>query len=121
MTMASIAISASLQRACSSHHVTKKQQPQARPARSLGSKQVTHVVTLNVEGQKGLNTPEKQENPPFQNDGSKNADDKSDVGPQTEPSAPKFIDERWNKGTWDLNMFVKDGNMDWDSLIEAGE
>ncbi|EEF51638.1 transcription factor, putative [Ricinus communis] len=106
--MASVAISASLQRACSSNHVTKKQQPQARPARPLGTKQVTHVVTLNVEGQKGLSISEQQEKPPLDANGSKRADDKSDHGPEAESSTPTFIDERWQMGNWDLNMFVKD-------------
>lgn len=101
--MASIAISASLQRACSSHHVTKKQQPHTRPARCVGSKQVTHVVaTLNVEDQN-------------------NTDDKSKHGLETKFPDPKFIDKRWKKGTWDLNMFVKDGKMDWRGLIVAGK
>uniref|UniRef100_A0A7N0U8Z4 Uncharacterized protein n=1 Tax=Kalanchoe fedtschenkoi TaxID=63787 RepID=A0A7N0U8Z4_KALFE len=35
----------------------------------------------------------------------------------SEASGIKFTDTRWKKGTWDLNMFVKDGKMDWDSLI----
>ncbi|KAJ0110751.1 hypothetical protein Patl1_01372 [Pistacia atlantica] len=59
--MATVAISASLQRACSSNHATKKQQPQIRPARSVGTKQVSNVVTLNVEGQKSLDIVEQQE------------------------------------------------------------
>ncbi|KAJ8552862.1 hypothetical protein K7X08_020255 [Anisodus acutangulus] len=31
----------------------------------------------------------------------------------------RFSDERWKNGTWDLNMFVKNGKMDWDSVIVA--
>ncbi|PIA31000.1 hypothetical protein AQUCO_05300080v1 [Aquilegia coerulea] len=30
-----------------------------------------------------------------------------------------FNNERWKNGTWDLNMFVKNGKMDWDSVIVA--
>ncbi|XP_050225580.1 light-harvesting complex-like protein 3 isotype 1, chloroplastic [Mercurialis annua] len=118
--MAAISISASLQRACSSHHVTtNKQQSQSRPARSLGSKQATHVVTLNVdESPKSLSIPEEHHKSVSQSDGLKNADSKSN-GSETEFSGPKFVDERWKKGTWDLNMFVKDGQMDWDGLILA--
>ncbi|GAV73391.1 hypothetical protein CFOL_v3_16877, partial [Cephalotus follicularis] len=37
----------------------------------------------------------------------------------TKSSVPKFIDERWKNGTWDLNMFVKGGKMDWDGVINA--
>ncbi|KAJ9140048.1 hypothetical protein P3X46_030735 [Hevea brasiliensis] len=94
--MACIAISASLQSACSSHRITKKPQPQTRPARSLGSKQVTHVSSaLNVEDQKkGLRVAEQQEKSPFHADESKNASDKSDYGSETESSAPKFVDDQ---------------------------
>ncbi|KAF2311662.1 hypothetical protein GH714_025708 [Hevea brasiliensis] len=103
--MACIAISASLQSACSSHRITKKPQPQTRPARSLGSKQVTHVSSaLNVEDQKkGLRVAEQQEKSPFHADESKNASDKSDYGSETESSAPKFVDDLWKKGNWDIH------------------
>lgn len=36
-----------------------------------------------------------------------------------ETSSVKFADEQWKHGTWDLNMFVKSGKMDWDALIVA--
>ena len=119
--MASISISASLHRTCCSHRVTKKQRPQARTARSLGSKQATRAVTLNVEGQRGVGMSEQQEKPALATGGSNKANDKLENGLETKHSVPKFIDERWKKGTWDLNMFVRDGKMDWDGLIEAGE
>ncbi|GLT60292.1 hypothetical protein SLA2020_330640 [Shorea laevis] len=35
------------------------------------------------------------------------------------PSGPKFSDDRWKKGTWDLNMFVRNGRMDWDGVTVA--
>ncbi|KAK2988928.1 hypothetical protein RJ640_026196, partial [Escallonia rubra] len=38
---------------------------------------------------------------------------------ETEYSVPQFFDERWKNGTWDLNMFVKNGRMDWDDVIVA--
>jgi hypothetical protein len=120
-SMASISISASLHRTCGSHRVTKKQRPQARTARSLGSKQATRAVTLNVEGQRGVGMSEQQEKPALATGGSNKANDKLENGLETKHSVPKFIDERWKKGTWDLNMFVRDGKMDWDGLIEAGE
>lgn len=117
--MASISISASLHRTCCSHRVTKKQRPQARTARSLGSKQATRAVTLNVEGQRGVGMSEQQEKPALATGGSNKANYKLEDGLETKHSVPKFIDERWKKGTWDLNMFVRDGKMDWDGLIEA--
>ncbi|KAJ0054351.1 hypothetical protein Pint_01339 [Pistacia integerrima] len=110
--MATVAISASLQRAGSSNHVTKKQQPQIRPARSVGTKQVSNVVTLNVEGQKSLDIVEQQETSSLQTGKSKDVEDELKHGSETESSAPKFMNERWKNGTWDLNMFVKDGKMD---------
>lgn len=112
--MASISISASLQRACSSNHVTKRSQPQPRAARSLGTKQTTNVVTLNVEGQ-------KQEKSPSYINKADNDENEAKDDLDSEFSVPKFSDERWKNGTWDLNMFVRNGKMDWDGLIVAGE
>ncbi|KAE8056869.1 hypothetical protein FH972_013605 [Carpinus fangiana] len=116
--MASVAITASLHIACSTHHVPKKQQPQPGPARSPVPKQATHV-TLDVEGQKGLNMAEHHERATLDINKSKNAIDEVENGSETQPSAPKFADERWKNGTWDLNMFVKNGKMDWDGVITA--
>ncbi|TXG54496.1 hypothetical protein EZV62_019752 [Acer yangbiense] len=121
--MASIAISASLQRACCSshHHVTNKQNPQTKPAQSLGTKQVSHVVTLNVDGQRNSNVLEQEDKSSSHVDAPKDAADGDELkrGLDTESSLPKFIDDRWKNGTWDLNMFVKDGKMHWDGVIVA--
>ncbi|XP_044480431.1 light-harvesting complex-like protein 3 isotype 1, chloroplastic isoform X2 [Mangifera indica] len=107
--MTTIAVSASLQRACSSNNVTKKQQSQIRTARSIGTKQKSNVVTLNVEG----DVVGQQGKSSFQ------MGRYLEHSSETESPAPKFLDERWKNGTWDLNMFVKDGKMDWDGLIVA--
>jgi hypothetical protein len=115
--MASVAITASLHIACSSHHVTKKQQPQPGPPKP---KQATYV-TLDVEGQKGLNMAEHHGRSALDINKSKNAIDGVENGLETDPSAPKFADERWKNGTWDLNLFVKDGKIDWDGVILAGK
>lgn len=32
-----------------------------------------------------------------------------------------LLQNSWRNGTWDLNMLVKEGKMDWDRLIVAGE
>ncbi|CAH9139659.1 unnamed protein product [Cuscuta epithymum] len=32
---------------------------------------------------------------------------------------PRFSDNRWKNGSWDLNVFVRNGRMDWDSVIVA--
>lgn len=113
--MASFAISASLQRACSSSHITtKKQNPEARVARSLGTKQSSNVVTLNVESQtKSSGLVEKPVH---------NVEIEAQIDGSVEPESGgvRFKDERWKKGTWDLNMFVRDGRIDWDDLIVSG-
>ena len=116
--MTSISINASMQRACSSQHVTNKQQSQVRPVRSLGTKQATPSVTPNVEGQKGLN---EQHLKPLVVEKSKETMDELKQKIEIEPPVAKFFDERWKKGTWDLNMFIKNGKMDWDGVIVAGE
>ena len=104
--MASIAISSSLQIVCGSgsHHVAKKKQHQPRPARALGMKEGSHVA-MNVEAQNAFKIAEQE---------------KSASNPSTENSVEKFSDERWKKGTWDLNMFTKDSKIDWDGIILAG-
>lgn len=118
--MASISINASMQRACSSQHVTNKQQSQVRPVRSLGMKQVTPSVTPNIEGQKGLDVAE-QHLKPLVVEKSKETMDELKQNIEIEPPVAKFFDERWKNGTWDLNMFIKNGKMDWDGVIVAGE
>ncbi|KAB2598452.1 hypothetical protein D8674_001372 [Pyrus ussuriensis x Pyrus communis] len=118
--MASIAISASLQTVCSSHQVTK--QPQSKPgARSLGTKEATRVVALNVEAN-SLNVSAQEESALRieKRKAEDAADSKSKDGlGGAELSAVKFRDERWKNGTWDLNMFSKNGKMDWDGIILA--
>ncbi|KAJ9678601.1 hypothetical protein PVL29_020697 [Vitis rotundifolia] len=91
----------------------------------MGTKQETHVVALETEDPKGLNIAEQEAKFGF-NAGSSTTtsrdakdDDEAGSGLDTEPSAPKFSDERWKNGTWDLNMFVRDGKMDWDGVIVA--
>lgn len=120
--MASMAITSSLHMASSTHHVTKKQQPRSGTARSLGSKQVANVVTLDVEGKKGFNTAEHHVKSASYNEKSNKAKDEMEHGSDTDtgPCGPKFVDERWKNGTWDLNMFVHDGKIDWDGVIVAG-
>ncbi|XP_020549043.1 light-harvesting complex-like protein 3 isotype 1, chloroplastic [Sesamum indicum] len=116
--MASIGITASIQRACSSQHITKKQSTQARPSRSLGTQQTTNVVTPNVEG---LKLAEKQEKSPLLTirNPKELEDESQDSRNSVETSYPRFCDERWKNGTWDLNMFVKQGRVDWDAVIVA--
>lgn len=109
--MATIGINAAMHRACSSPHLATKEPSQLPTTRSLGTKQASTFVALNVEGQNRLDTPQEQNH---NNNVVEN-------GVETETSGVKFVDERWKQGTWDLNMFVKSGKMDWDSLIVAGK
>lgn len=121
--MAFVAISASLQILCSSsNHAPKRIKPQPVGAQSLGTKQdTTNVVTLDVEGQKSFNIAEQKESGVHNDKLDHNAaDNKSKHGLDEEMSAMKFTDEWWKNGTWDLNMFVKHGKMDWDGVIVAG-
>ncbi|KDO57713.1 hypothetical protein CISIN_1g035635mg, partial [Citrus sinensis] len=118
-TTASFAISASSQRACSSNHVTKKQPSQTRTGRSLGTKQVSNVVALNVDGQKSLDIVEQQDKSSKSSSRTSKPNVAENDNLDTQSSHPKFNDARWKNGTWDLNMFVKDGKMDWDAVIVA--
>ncbi|XP_077235150.1 uncharacterized protein LOC143877161 isoform X3 [Tasmannia lanceolata] len=116
--MALNTIFASLQSACSSHHFLKKQQPVVRHGYSSRAKHTTHVIT--VEDQKQLDRPKKEGKPSSDHNVSEGTEGelvhRMDKGSST---APRFKDERWKNGTWDLNLFVKDGKMDWDSVIVA--
>ncbi|XP_058104104.1 light-harvesting complex-like protein 3 isotype 1, chloroplastic [Magnolia sinica] len=119
-SMASIAIFASLQTACSSHHVIKKQQPAVSPRGSFGAKQATHVVSMDVEDQKTLLGGKEQEKTATGNIGLEGIEGERMHGMEKKSSSvPMFKDERWRNGSWDLNMFVKDGKMDWDAMIVA--
>lgn len=121
--MASIAISASLQILCSSsNHATKRKQRPPVGGQSLGTKQdTTHVVTLDVEGQRSFNIAEQMKSG-VHNDRPDHdaADSKSKHGLDEKLFVMKFTDERWKNGTWDLNMFIKHGKMEWDGVILAG-
>ncbi|KVI10024.1 Chlorophyll A-B binding protein [Cynara cardunculus var. scolymus] len=107
--MASIGINAAMQKACSSSHLTNKEPSLPRTTPSFRTKKTTTFVALNVEAQMALNTPEEQNH----------INNGVTIGDGAETSSVKFADERWKHGTWDLNMFVKSGTMDWDALIVA--
>lgn len=114
--MASITITALMLNTCSKH------QYKVRPPCSVGTKQASdHIVTLNVEEEKGLGLSKRQQKAPAVVDtfGEAEGDIKHDKE-GGEASEPKFFDSRWKEGTWDLNMFVKNGKMDWDGVIVAG-
>ncbi|CAN1179694.1 Light-harvesting complex-like protein 3 isotype 1, chloroplastic [Linum perenne] len=111
----SVSISASVQsRACCSHATLPKP---TTTTRSMASKQATHLTTStsSTDGQKGTASSSTMVVPKV---GA--IDDVQRLEAEAESSGVKFVDERWKKGNWDLNMFVKDGEMDWDALIVAG-
>lgn len=120
----SMAITVSLHRGCSPHHVTKKRQPQARPAHPIGTKLESHAIALETESPKGLKVEPETKIGLSADSSTTNSmaakADEAESGLDPEPSAVKFSDKRWKNGTWDLNMFVIDGKMDWDGVIVAG-
>lgn len=126
--MSSLGITASVQRASSSYHPhgSKKQwhKLHAKSLQSFGTKQATHVVTTSdVEGHhKEQNVVEVNDKSGFLTEKPTVDEDESrEHGRGSESrSFPRFSDERWKNGTWDLNMFVKNGKMDWDAVIVAG-
>ncbi|KAL8552439.1 hypothetical protein ACS0TY_001215 [Phlomoides rotata] len=105
--MASIGITTSIHRAC-----TKQPSTQARHPRSFIKNQTTNVVIPNVR------LPDKS---PLVTSGNtkEHRDETVNSKNSDEQSRPRFSDARWKNGTWDLNMFVKQGRMDWDSVIVA--
>ncbi|KAG9452523.1 hypothetical protein H6P81_005427 [Aristolochia fimbriata] len=110
--MASNTIFASLQCFCCSHRVTKRAASTERPGRSRGTKQASQA-----EGQKmnGVQNPVKIS----VNTGGAPAEGEILKLDEAPTSSPSFSDTRWKNGTWDLNLFVEDGKMDWDAVIVA--
>ncbi|XP_043719231.1 light-harvesting complex-like protein 3 isotype 1, chloroplastic [Telopea speciosissima] len=107
--MASIAISVSLQEACNSHHIIKKQLFQMRPRCSFGVQQAAHVVNKDLELKKGGVLEIAEPGKAIVGDNSrKGVQSESVQGMEAVSSVTQFYDERWKNGTRDLNMFVKD-------------
>ncbi|KAI3845082.1 hypothetical protein MKX03_021570 [Papaver bracteatum] len=111
--------SSSLQITSSSHRFTKKHQSLARPRCTLVTEQKTHVVAVNVENKSAAKLLDPQEKNLFKENGSAGNTQEPAQEIENESTAPRFHDERWKKGTWDLNCFVKNGKMDWDGVILA--
>lgn len=108
--MASLTVTVSMRKACSTAYITSKHQSMMKPSCSLATKQAAApIVTLNIEGSKSLNLDKSGE---VQGELTLNKD-------REEAHEPEFFDSRWKEGTWDLNMFVKKGKMDWDGVISA--
>lgn len=81
--------------------------------------------TVVTEEKKVLETPSEEK--PI---GSESADSSPKVDKKEEDVTPikaadndevvkKFQDPKWVNGTWDLQQFQKDGNTDWDAVIDA--
>nr|GMC94351.1 light-harvesting complex-like protein 3 isotype 1, chloroplastic [Ipomoea batatas] len=118
--MSSLGITASVQRASSSYHGSKKKwrKIHAKSLQSPGTKQATsHVVTSkDVEGHHNeLNVVEVTEKSGLLDED----ESQGDGGGPVCRSSPRFSDEQWRNGSWDLNMFVKNGRMDWGAVIVA--
>lgn len=100
-----------MQKACSTTYFTSKHQSAIRPLCSLATKPAAApIVTLNTEGGKSLSL-------------DKSGEVKGELTiskDREEAREPEFFDSRWKEGTWDLNMFIKNGKMDWDGVIVAG-
>ncbi|XP_027770937.1 light-harvesting complex-like protein 3 isotype 2, chloroplastic isoform X1 [Solanum pennellii] len=121
--MAAFTITSFTHTPCTSHNFKKKQWP--RQAKSM---KITNVMTPKVEEQTHLNVVEiKDKSSLLIDDNAKTTgnDDEVQVDTTTGSSESedliRFSDKRWKSGTWDLNMFVKNGKMDWDAVIVAGK
>lgn len=121
--MAAFAITSFTHTPCTSHNIKKKQW--FRQAKSM---KITNIMTPKVEGQTHLNVVEIKDKSSLLIDDNANTtrnDDEVQVGTTTGSSKSqdliRFSDKRWKNGTWDLNMFVKNGKMDWDAVIVAGK
>ncbi|KAF3659967.1 hypothetical protein FXO37_13731 [Capsicum annuum] len=117
--MAAFAITSFTHTPCTSHHFKKKQWP--HQAKSI---KITNVMTPKVEEQTHLNVLEiKDRSNLLIDDNAKPTRNNDEVQGDTSSSESqdlRYSDERWKNGTWDLNMLVKNGKMNWDAVIVAG-
>ncbi|WOG96923.1 hypothetical protein DCAR_0416262 [Daucus carota subsp. sativus] len=109
--MASLTVTVSMHKACSTSYFTSKHRSMLKPSCSLATKPAAAapVVSLNIEGDKSLSLDKSGE---IQGESSLHKNKEA-------AQEPEFFDSRWKEGTWDLNMFVKNGKMDWDGVIVA--
>ncbi|CAA2982941.1 Hypothetical predicted protein, partial [Olea europaea subsp. europaea] len=112
--MASIDVTASVERVFDSQHITKKQPPQTR---HTCLKQATNVVTPNFNGLKLANNQEKS--PFLTSKTSRKAREEIESSNDAELLYTRFSDERLKNEMWDINMFIRHGRMDWDAMIVA--
>lgn len=106
------------------HNKRRSRSSPVSPASALGTKNDSHVtIPSNLDGRDHhLNITIKElKNPVQVNQYSNQAKEEVQHVANAQHSVPKFSDERWKNGTWDLNMFVKRGKKDWDAVIVAGE
>ena len=120
--MASIAISASLPRASNSNHVSMKKKQRvhlAKPGYSSTTKNPTPKVisTLDVVNRDDGAAQQYRRG----NAASAVVKEEEDNNDDWNNNGERFTDKRWKNGTWDLNMFVQNGKMDWEGVIVEGE
>lgn len=60
------------------------------------------------------------ETPSVDSNGSPPAAAELVADPAVAEALNSFQDARWVRGTWDLKQFVKNGETDWDAVIDAG-
>ncbi|XP_074374543.1 light-harvesting complex-like protein 3 isotype 1, chloroplastic [Apium graveolens] len=104
--MASLSVTVSMQKACSTAYFMRKHKSVLKPSCSVATKQ----AAAPIESAKSLNLDDKSGEVEAQVAINKDTEDAHE---------PEFFDARWKEGTWDLNMFVNKGKMDWDSVISA--
>lgn len=123
--MASIAISASLPRAANPNHVSMKKKQQhahlAKPAYSSMTKNPTPKVISTLDVGNRDDGAAQQQHHHRGNVASSAVVKVEEDNDDWNNNGERFTDKRWKNGTWDLNMFVKNGKMDWEGVIVEGE
>ena len=69
-----------------------------------------------VEEPKAVADPKKEVEPAGANGSLPSAIEAEEV-----ENSVKFENPKWVNGTWDLTQFQKNGNTDWDAVIDAGQ
>ncbi|KAL8530120.1 hypothetical protein ACS0TY_007270 [Phlomoides rotata] len=83
------------------------------------TKRLQFQLVMSADISSGVATTVPEEIPAVGSNGSPPAAAEPVADPVVAEAVNYFQDARWVQGTWDLKQFVKNGETDWDAVIDA--
>ncbi|KAL8547831.1 hypothetical protein ACS0TY_007240 [Phlomoides rotata] len=83
------------------------------------TKRLQFQLVMSADISSGVATTVPEEIPAVGSNGSPPAAAEPVADPVVAEAVNYFQDARWVRGTWDLKQFVKNGETDWDAVIDA--